>query len=105
MENYTIFSLTNRNNHKRYFGICKLENYRKVVNRYNLLLENNLHPNKHLQNSYNCYWNRDLFEYSKEFTIYDYKGAEIHLNKFIDKYKTNDGNYGYNYKGCESLHA
>ena len=102
---YKIFSITNRNNHKKYFGICKAENFRKVVNRYTLLLQNNLHPNKHLQNSFNKYWNSDLFEYSQEFRFMDYKEAEILLQDLIEKFRTDDGNYGYNYNGCDSLHG
>ena len=105
MEAYTIFSITNRNNHKRYFGICKLENYRKVVNRYKLLLDNNLHPNKHLQNSFNLYWNRDLFLYHRTGLYYDYSKAELILKELISKFNTDNGNFGYNYKGAESLHG
>lgn len=95
--------MDNTRNRKRYLAIVRLDKINKIIRRYELLLECNLHPNKHLQNSFNRYGN--VFNYTHSFKYYSYDNAKHALDEFITAFNTNNSNYGYNYVGDDSING
>ena len=103
MSVYSILSIRNTVNNKMYFAVCRIDKFYRVIKRYKLLLEYNLHPNIHLQNSYNYYGN--TFEFEHQFRFYTYEKAELTRLALVKGLKSDNGKFGYNYIGSESING
>ena len=87
-----IYKITNNKNGKAYIGSSVNIESRKYKHFW--MLNNNIHDNTHLQNSYNKD-DKNLFV----FEIIEYCPVESLINRenyHIDKYKSNESAYGYN---------
>jgi group I intron endonuclease len=87
-----IYKITNNKNGKVYIGSSVNIESRKYKHFW--MLNNNIHDNTHLQNSYNKD-DKNLFV----FEIIEYCPVESLINRenyHIDKYKSNESAYGYN---------
>lgn len=105
IKNYIIFSITNRVNNKKYFAICREDKLGNVVARHNLLLDNELHPNKHLQHSYNFYATYPVFKFDIAIKGLSYELAKELLDELINHYDTINGNFGYNHIGVDLING
>lgn len=101
---YLVFSIKNQNNGKQYFGICREDKYHAVRNRHYILLEKDLHPNKHLQYSFNFY-GQDVFLFGIEFRLWEYERAEKLRTRCIERFNTTSGEWGYNHNGVDLLNG
>jgi group I intron endonuclease len=88
-----IYQIRNKINNKIYIG--STYNFRLRWNQHKSLLRNNIHPNKHLQRSFNKYE-----EINFDFEILEYiedKNKLIEKEQYwIDKTNSNKDKYGYN---------
>ena len=91
MEIYRIYNVINN---KSYIGLSRNVNKRLI--KHFSYLRNNTHTNKHLQASFNIFGEHNFkFEIlTKCFDIYD---LSIKEKYYIELYKSNDSEYGYNF--------
>lgn len=87
-----LYKITNTINNKVYIG--KTVNWKERFSSHTWALKNNVHPNKHLQNSFNRYG-------EKSFTVeilghYRTGNLEAEERRLIEKHKSYDREIGYN---------
>lgn len=87
-----IYKITNIINQKTYIGSSIEIKVRMMKHKY--MLKSNTHYNNHLQNSFNEYGENNFeFEIIEECSLDE---LIVRENYFINKYKSNDFNSGYN---------
>jgi len=92
-----VYVIKNNVSEKRFFGVAPHRNLRKRILGHILLLENDLHPNTHLQRSFNLYGVRAFkFEAVKE--ALTRRRLEEICEELIDEFDTTNGDFGYNHR-------